>query len=202
MRCCICLNVSMCKEQAQIIVFTGNGKGKTTSALGLAVTEAVNGNKAVVIQFLKGGGYTGELFAAAFLAPYFTIRQFGYGCPISGEIKDGHSKCTKCGLCFRENRNPVNGYALKALSYANEVLQAGQTDILVLDEVSHALKHQLIPENSITELLLAKPENMTIVLTGRNMPETLTGLADKVVICEAVKHPMSSGIDARRGIEY
>jgi len=151
---------------------------------------------------LKGGGYTGELFAADYLAPNFIIRQFGYGCPISAEIKAGTSKCSKCGICFRENRNPVNEYGPKALRYAQQILLDKAADILVLDEVSHALKHRLISEASIVEMLLTKSEEVTIVLTGRNMPETIMNLADKVIICQAVKHPMADGIDARRGIEY
>lgn len=185
-----------------MIVFTGNGKGKTTSALGLAVIAAMKQQNAVVVQFLKGGGYTGELFAARYLAPYFTIRQFGYGCPLASDIKAGTQKCNKCGICFRENRNPVNGYALEALLYAQRIAANEDVKLLVLDEISHALKHQLIPESSVLELLAAKPANMTVVLTGRNMPDSVLKLADRVTVCQAVKHPMSDGIDARRGTEY
>lgn len=192
----------MCSQEAKIIVFTGNGKGKTTSALGLAVTVAMQQQKAAVVQFLKGGGYTGELFAARYLAPYFTIRQFGYGCPIASEIKAGTQKCTKCGLCFRENRNPANGYAKEALLYAQRTVAEGRAELLVLDEISHALKHQLITESSVLELITAKPANLVIVLTGRNMPERILKLADHVTVCQAIKHPMAGGTDARRGIEY
>lgn len=185
-----------------MIVFTGNGKGKTTSALGLAAKAAMEQKNAVVVQFLKGGGYTGELFAARYLAPYFTIRQFGYGCPIASDIKAGTQKCNKCGLCFRENRNPANGYALEALLYAQRTVTDGKAGLLVLDEISHALKHQLISESSVIELLSIRPVNMIMVLTGRNMPNSILKLADQVTVCQAVRHPMSGGIDARRGIEY
>lgn len=192
----------MCSQAENVIVFTGNGKGKTTSALGLAVITAIKQQNAVVVQFLKGGGYTGELFAARYLAPYFTIRQFGYGCPIASDIKAGTQKCNKCGICFRENRNPANGYAPEALLYTQRVVAAGDVNLLVLDEISHALKHQLIPESRVLELLAVKPANMTIVLTGRNMPDSILKLADRVTVCQAIKHPMSGGIDARRGTEY
>lgn len=192
----------MSEQQAKVIVFTGNGKGKTTSALGLAVAAAVHQRRAVVVQFLKGGGYTGELFAADYLKPWFTIRQFGYGCPFAAGIKDGTQKCNKCGLCFRENRNPANGYGPKAFQFAQQTVAAEQPDLLVLDEISHALRHRLIDEDDVIRFIAAASPATTLVLTGRNMPERILALADQVIVCHAVKHPMSTGVDARRGIEY
>lgn len=192
----------MDSKTAEIIVYTGEGKGKTTAALGYALAAVAQGKKATIVQFLKGGGYTGELFAQQFLAPRLTIRQFGYGCPIAEAIKSGEACCRKCGQCFRENRNPEHGYADKAFAFAAEVLAAGETDVLVLDEVSHAIRHGLLGLNKATDLIAGRPPQVTIILTGRHMPDAILALADRVTILSAVKHPIHSGIDARRGSEY
>ncbi len=189
-------------QQGKIIVFTGDGKGKTTAALGLAVGTAANQQHVMMVQFLKGGGYTGELFAASFLEPFLKMKQFGYGCPIAAQIKSGEQLCNKCGLCFRENRKAENQFAPKALAFATEVLAAGKVDLLVMDEVSHAIKHQLISKQAVIDLLENRPKHMDVVLTGRNMPEEIMAMADQVTFCQAVKHPMKDGIDARRGTEY
>lgn len=189
-------------DTARILIFTGDGKGKTTAALGLAVSAAASRRKVVVVQFLKGGGYTGELFAQAYL-PGLTIRQFGHGCALAARIKSGDDTCRKCGECFRENRNPARGYAGEALSYAAAVLERGQADLLVLDEVSHAIRRGLVALDSVTALLAARPPGVTVVLTGRHMPDALIDMADQVTYCRAAKHPMKDmGIDARRGVEY
>lgn len=186
---------------SQIIIYTGDGKGKTTAALGHAVAAVATGGRAVVVQFLKGGGYTGELFAQCYL-PNLTIRQFGHGCAISAKLKSGDDTCRKCGVCFRENRNPARGYAGQALEYAAAALESGEVGLLVLDEVSHAIRRGLVPADKIVALLAGRPAATTVVLTGRNMPGALIALADRVTECRAVKHPLAAGIDARRGSEY
>ncbi|SMD06138.1 cob(I)yrinic acid a,c-diamide adenosyltransferase [Sporomusa malonica] len=185
----------------KIIIFTGSGKGKTTAALGVAIQAAGNGQRAAVVQFLKGGGYTGELYSARYLDPYFSIKQFGFGCPIAVEIQSGEALCTKCGQCFRENRNPANHFAPQALAYAQELMNES-VDVLVLDEISHAIKHKLIELEAVLALLNGRTPGMSIVLTGRNMPPEIIEMADDASECRVVKHPIDSGIDARRGIEY
>lgn len=188
----------MCPE---IIVFTGDGKGKTTAALGLAVAAAAAGRTVRVAQFLKGGGYTGELFAQHFLAPYLEIRQFGHGCPLAAAIRSGDAVCSKCGECFRENRNPSRRYADAAWAYAQAAADGG-CDLLVLDEISHAVRRGLLAAEKVTGLLAARPARMGVVLTGRQMPAQLLALADRITVCQAVRHPITAGIDARRGSEY
>jgi len=192
----------MSNGQGTITIFTGDGKGKTTAALGLAVSAAVNKEQVMIVQFLKGGGYTGELFAASYLEPFLTIKQFGYGCPNREKIKSGKQLCIKCGTCFRENRKVSNQFAPKALAFTAEVLATGKINLLVLDEISHAIRHQLISIQAVVDLLATRPTHCDIVLTGRNMPEELMVIADQVTICQAIKHPMAQGIDARRGTEY
>ena len=192
----------MNRQTSKILIFTGEGKGKTTAALGLAVIAAAQGKKAAVVQFLKGGGYTGELFAQRHLAPNLIIRQFGHGCPDSEAIKSGEKRCSKCGECFRKNRNPDHDYAGKALKFAARLLRTGELDLLVLDEVSHAIRHHLVAAEQVAELVRTRPPHVDIVLTGRAMPQLLVALADQVTECRVVKHPIGSGIDARRGSEY
>lgn len=192
----------MAEQASTVVIYTGEGKGKTTAALGHAVATAADGKRAVVVQFLKGGGYTGELFSQTCFFPNLTIRQFGYGCPISGAIRRGETKCCKCGECFGENRNPERGFAEKALVYAEEVLDQGDVDLLVLDEISHALRHKLIDLTRVENMIRSRPEGVNMVLTGRQMPESILNLADRITACRVVKHPIASGIDARRGSEY
>jgi len=192
----------MNNQQGKIFIFTGEGKGKTTAALGLAVGAAANQKRVMIVQFLKGGGYTGELFAASFLKPFLTIKQFGYGCHIATEIKSGEKVCTKCGQCFRENRNALNGFAPKALAFVTEVLEAGDIDMVVMDEISHAIRHELIDKQVVFDLIKNRPTHIDLVLTGRNMPTEFIAIADQVTQCAAIKHPIHQGISARRGTEY
>ncbi|MGI6091399.1 MAG: cob(I)yrinic acid a,c-diamide adenosyltransferase [Veillonellaceae bacterium] len=183
-------------------IFTGDGKGKTTAALGSAVRAAGLNRRVSVVQFLKGTGYTGELFAVNLIKPPIEIKQFGFGCPISAQIKAGTAVCNKCGRCFRENRNPLNNFAPQALAYVREVLSNDNIDLLIMDEISHALKHGLIKIDDVLEIVKSRSYHVEIILTGRNMPPELMSIADEITICYPVKHPMTSGLDARRGIEY
>lgn len=192
----------MNRRQGKIVIFTGNGKGKTTAALGLAVKAAALERRVVIVQFLKGSGYTGELFAANYLEPYLMIKQFGYGCPIADDIRSGAKVCIKCGQCFGQNRNSANEFAPKALQFAGEILSSNTADMLVMDEISHAIKHGLIEKQAVVDLVLSRLIHTDIVLTGRSMPDELCMIADQVTVCEPVKHPMTQGISARRGTEY
>ncbi|EAX47820.1 ATP:corrinoid adenosyltransferase BtuR/CobO/CobP [Thermosinus carboxydivorans Nor1] len=189
-------------QKGKVYVYTGDGKGKTTAALGMGLRAAGNGERVVMVQFLKGTGYTGELFAAPNFDGRFILRQFGFGCPDAVEIRMGIKVCCKCGRCFRENRNPVHGFVDRAFEYAADVITAGAADMVILDEISHAVNRGLLPVAKVIKLISLRPEKMKLVLTGRKMPAEILNLADSITICQAVKHPMAQGIDARRGVEY
>ena len=110
--------------------------------------------------------------------------------------------CIRCGTCFRENRNPIHDYAGKALKKAWEFVVDPVPKLLILDEVSHAVRRDLISEAAVTKLLDKRAEGVDIVLTGRNMPRAIILRADEAVECRLIKHPLKKGIAARRGIEY
>lgn len=185
-----------------IQIYTGKGKGKTTAALGLAMRAIGHGLMVHMVQFLKGSSYSGELFAAQRLFPQLQITQFGWGCPLSSLIRSGQAKCSKCGECFRKNRDKETNLARPALNFANNLIEEQSCDLLILDELSHPLRHNLLDITEVCNLLRAKPANLEIVLTGREMPQEIIDLADLVTEVFPKKHPFQAGIDSRRGIEY
>jgi cob(I)alamin adenosyltransferase len=192
-------------EKGLVQVYTGDSKGKTTAALGLVLRAVGHGFCACMIQFLKGGAYTGELFAAQRLYPNFTIRQYGITCPYSALIRQGETECKGCGRCFtekgkitEENRN----LARLAFKAAEEAVGSGDYDIVVLDEINHAFHFGLLPVADVLALLAGKPEHVEVILTGRNAPPEIIAAADLVTEMRIVKHPLQKGIKSRRGIEY
>lgn len=187
----------------RIMLVTGNGKGKTTTALGYALRTLSQGGRVTMIQFLKGGAYSGELFTEGFFNGRFIIRQFGAGCPISDDIRTGKALCNKCGACFRGNRDPLKGFADKAWRlFLETAAQDSPPELIILDELAHAVRRELLPENEVVEQLNSLPDRVRLIMTGRNAPASLAALADETVECQVVKHPMQRGIAARWGIEY
>ncbi|MDA8442189.1 MAG: cob(I)yrinic acid a,c-diamide adenosyltransferase [Peptococcaceae bacterium] len=183
-----------------VIVITGNGKGKTTSALGLAMLAQDTKGQAAIVQFLKGNSYAGELFAAQRAG--LEIYQFGWGCPWSSLIRNGSKQCDNCGECFRENRRPEHGFAAMAMECAVRLAGSGSYGLLVLDEISHALRRELLTEQVVLDFLLQYRSRMDIVLTGRQMAAAICQVADFVYELKDIKHPLRSGIASRRGVEY
>jgi len=119
--------------------------------------------------------------------------------------KNGFMKCVGCGECFvlkdqitQTDRDIVG----KALDFAEEAIMSERYNIVVLDEISHAINVELIDTNKVLDLLNKKPEKVEIVMTGRNMPREIIGAADLVTEMVEIKHPFKKGIPSRRGIEY
>lgn len=186
----------------RIAVVTGNGKGKTTSGMGRAVLAAWSGERVLVVQFLKGTGYTGELQAAGSWQGNLTICQFGALCRHSQEIAQGLRSCERCGTCFRENRKPENDFAGKAFECARMAVASGQWDLLVLDEISHPINRGLLDAAAVVEWVRDASYQVKLILTGRNMPLELVEMAEEATECAMVKHPITRGIWGRRGVEY
>ena len=154
------------------------------------------------VQFLKGSSYTGELFSTARFGDQWHFAQFGWGCPFSSLMRIGVQNCRKCGQCFRENRDPRYAFAATAFAHVKKLSQTGRYGLLVLDEISHALRHGLLPVAEVAEFLQTKPAGLAVVLTGRRMAPELVSLADIVTECSMIKHPFTQGIASRRGVEY
>lgn len=164
----------------------GDGKGKTTAALGLALRAVGRGWRVVFFQFLKGGGKTGEVAAAGRLAPELEIIQCGTGEFILG----------------RPPTAEEIALARTGLARAREVLASGSADLVVLDEVAWAVELGLLEEEAVAEAIRARAPGVEVVLTGRIMPAALLALADLVSEIRCVRHPYERGLAGREGIDY
>ncbi len=174
----------MKNKNGLIMVYTGNGKGKTTAALGLAFRAAGHGEKVLIINFMKGWKY-GEAKAAAFL-PGFEV------------IKAGREK-------FVDKDNPDKEdieLARKGFRKAKEALTSGTYDLVVLDEMNNVVDFNLVPLKDVLDLLENKHSEVNVVLTGRNAPLEIIELADMVSEVKDIKHHFDKGIPARKGIEF
>jgi cob(I)alamin adenosyltransferase len=175
------------KTKGLIIVYTGDGKGKTTAALGMALRAAGHGMKVLILQFVKSFKSYGEL---KFVKNYdcgIEIKTMGKGyVKIKGDV---HS--------FEEHV----AAARETLEYAREQIQSGKFDIVVLDEINIALDKKLINMKEVADLIRQKPPYLHLVLTGRNAPRKLIQLADLVSEVKEIKHPFKGGIAAQKGIE-
>ena len=166
-------------------IYTGDGKGKTTAALGLALRAAGHGLRTYVGQFMKGQQY-GELAGAQLLAPYLTIEQ--YGRPTFVHVHEATPDDIRM--------------AHEGLERARAAMHSGQYAIVVLDEVCMALHFELLTVDEVLAFLDEKPAGVELVLTGRRAPAALLARADLVTEMREVKHPYSQGVQARQGIEY
>lgn len=195
------LTLKMPKSKLGLVhVYTGDGKGKTTAALGVAFRAAGHGFSVLIIQFLKGGSHTGEISAVKKF-PNMKIRQFGRKCPYSDKMRKGLIDCGNCRDCFKTGRDEITK-AQKALRFAREASKSGNYDIVVLDEVNVALAIGWIKARDVLNLVKKKHKNTELILTGRTVPKSIIKAADMVTEMKEVKHPMKRGIFVRRGIEY
>ena len=172
-------------DKGLVIVITGNGKGKTTSAFGQALRASGQGFKVFVIQFMKGRKY-GEFKAAKKYLPDITVRL--------------------CGLdsfVMRDNPAAIDiKLAQKGLKVAKQAINSGKYNMVILDEINVALDFKLIDLNDVIELIKNKPAGLDLILTGRYAPAPIMNLADTVSEIKEIKHHYQAGIKDRAGIEY
>lgn len=183
--------IEVMKEKGKrglVIVYTGDGKGKTTAALGMALRAIGRGWKVLMIQFMKGTWHYGELDGAKRLEPDLEIIPMGKG--FYKILDDHHTE--------DEHRQA----ALAALDFARAKMLSGDCDLLILDEVNNAISTGLLSLQSVLDLLDRKPADFHIVLTGRGAPPELIDCADLVTEMREVKHPYQKGILAQKGIDF
>ena len=170
------------ERRGLVIVHTGDGKGKTTAALGLAIRAFGAGLKVLILQFIKGRKLSGELVA---------LKTLGV------EIK-------QCGLGFitEENFADQKKSAREAVDLARAEISSGAWDLIILDEINYAVKFGLVDKAQISELLKIRPQQLHLVFTGRDALPELIDAADLVTEMKLVKHPFQRGIAAQAGIEF
>jgi len=173
------------KDLGMIHVYTGDGKGKTTAALGLGMRAAGHGYRVLMIQFMKGRINYGELEAAESMTNFEIVQ---YGRPD-----------------FVDKDNPAEidiKLAHDGLEHAKKIIEGNGCDVLILDEISVAVEWKLLNADEIVTLIQSKPDDMEVVLTGRYAPPRFVEIADLVTEMKEVKHPFKKGITARKGIEH
>jgi cob(I)alamin adenosyltransferase len=167
-------------------IFTGAGKGKTTAALGTVLRAAGHGLKVFVVFFMKGDYAYGE-YASLPKLPGVEVAAFGL-------------------RQFVHKSDAINPEEVKeakaALAKAHEAMLSGNYDIIVMDEINTSLYFKLLETEEVIQLIEDKPENVELIMTGRNADKKIIAMADLVTEMVKIKHPYDAGIKARKGIEY
>ncbi len=170
--------------QGLTLIFTGNGKGKTTSALGLAFRALGHDLPVAIIQFIKGSWKYGELASA---------KRF--------DILDFH--VLGKGFTWKsDNLDEDIQIARKAWEFAKQTILAGQHKLVILDELTYLITYKMVAEAEILAVIAKKPQDMHLVITGRGATEGLIDCADLVTEMQEIKHPYRNGIKAQKGIEF
>ena len=167
-----------------IHIYTGNGKGKTTAALGIALRATGAGKKVFIAQFVKGRKYA-EMNALEKLKPEIIIKQFGRGCFIINQATEKDTEAAR-----------------KGLAEAAIIIASGSYDLVILDEACIAIYYNLFSTEELIDILKSKKEETEIIITGRYASRELIDFADLVTEMKEVKHYYNNGIEAREGIEY
>lgn len=166
-----------------IKVYTGNGKGKTTAALGLALRSYGAGKKVFIGQFIKGKHYS-EIDTIKNCLPNIELKQYGLDCFIVNEPEEKDKIAAQNGLLEM-----------------SEIIASGKYDLVIMDELNVALYFRLFELETVLEILKSKPKNVEIVITGRYALQEIIDMADLVTEMTEVKHYFTKGIEARLGIE-
>ena len=172
-------------QKVYVHVYTGNGKGKTTAALGQAVRAAGAGLKTFILQFMKEYPYS-EIISLKELNNWITVEQYG---------KDDF--VYKGKLPSEEDL----AIAVRALKRAEDIMLAKEFDIIILDEILVAVYFKLFSKDDVSNLINIKPENIELILTGRYCPDKILDAADLVTEMKNIKHYYQEGVVARKGIE-
>ena len=175
-------------EHGYIQIYTGDGKGKTTASLGLALRALGHGWKVLIIQFTKGDSGTsyGEIASSSKFLPNLDVVQFGMD-----RVVYSHN------ICMDDYKEAKKGW-----EYAKNAINSGEYQLIILDEINICVSLGMIKVSDVKDVLLKKPENLEIVLTGRYAHPELQALAHLVTEMKPIKHYFDMGVMARQGIEY
>ncbi len=174
----------MSLEKGFVHIYTGNGKGKTTAAIGLGIRATGGGLKVYMIQFMKGRRYS-EIDALGKMKN-FTVVQFG-----------------RDEFVSKENPEQIDiDLARKGFEHAKEIIKNEEHDLIILDEINVAVDFKLIPLKDVLKLMDEKPEKVELVLTGRYSHPNMVKQADLVSEILEIKHPYQNGIQSRKGIDW
>ena len=171
-----------------VIVYTGNGKGKTTASLGVALRAIDHGLRVCMVQFIKGEWHYGELNSLKKLEPDFELIVAGKG--FIGIIDDDHA--------FEEHVRA----AKTALDIVEQKISLDTFDIIILDEINYALHLGVLQLADVMKMLQNRPKHLSLILTGNHACEEIITLADLVTEMKEIKHPYKKGIKAKRGIDF
>ncbi|HOG19246.1 MAG TPA: cob(I)yrinic acid a,c-diamide adenosyltransferase [Salinivirgaceae bacterium] len=166
-----------------IHIYTGNGKGKTTAALGLSLRAVGAGKKVFFAQFVKGEAYSEVKTVQKFL-PDITIKQYGL----------------KCFIYEKPSQADIDA-ALEGLKEVSEIILSGKYDVIVLDEANIAIYYNLFTDDELINIIKQKPDDTEIIITGRYATDKLIEFADLVTEMKEIKHYYNQGVQARKGIE-
>jgi cob(I)alamin adenosyltransferase len=170
-------------KKGKIHIYTGNGKGKTTAALGLALRAAGAGMNVFIGQFMKRGYYS-EIDALAQLNETITVRQYGSGRFVKDQPHDEEIESAQAGL-----------------EEISKILQSGHFDVVIMDEACTAMHFRLFKPESLMKSLEERNQGTEVIITGRNAPPELIDMADLVTEMREIKHYYRQGVKARKGIE-
>lgn len=168
-----------------LCINTGNGKGKTTAAIGTAFRALGHGMKVCIVQFIKGKWKYGELESAKRFEDLLEIYPMGKGFTWESD-----------------NINEDIRIAQEAWKYAAEKIMSGEYDLFILDELTYLISYNMISVDEVIEVVTNRPDNCHLIITGRDAHEKLIEVADMVSEINPVKHPYESGIKAQKGIEF
>jgi cob(I)alamin adenosyltransferase len=167
------------------MVNTGDGKGKTTAALGLAFRALGHGLRVCMVQFIKGPWNYGELKSARRFEGLFEVHTLGAGFTWDSA-----------------NLAEDTRVAREAWDFARRLIAEARHDLIILDELTYLIEYGMVAESEVLDVLHSRPPEMHVVVTGRNVSPGLREAADLVTEMQAVKHPFDLGVKAQRGIEY
>jgi cob(I)alamin adenosyltransferase len=169
--------------KGNIHVFTGDGKGKTTAALGMAMKAAGVGQKVFIAQFIKSDDYS-EIKALERFSDLISVEQYGLGCFIEEKATPGDIEAARQGL-----------------EKVKRIISSGEHRVVILDEANIAVYFSLFSEQELLDIMAAKPEKMELIITGRKAPPGIIEKADQAIEFREIKHYYRKGVTARRGIE-